>query len=202
MEGLQWIAVALLPKVFGRKCASGELFQRRERGSHDAAVRRIEDYNDALNCRRGCGVLRRIFLKKGASKGEFRVRTCFLGILRNGLCGENFHCLSLQGLPISGKRTIFFAHDAERRCFFCRSRSILRIKPRGDEFRQLEIVSADISARRPGDLHVNPLAFRADEFELDRKSTRLNSSHGYISYAVFCLKKKKTPETRRRLRSL
>src|SRR2546429_9810891 len=30
----------------------------------------------------------------------------------------------------------------------------------------------------------------ADEAE-DRKSTRLNSSHGYISYAVFCLKKKK-----------
>src|SRR2546429_3737048 len=30
----------------------------------------------------------------------------------------------------------------------------------------------------------------------DRKSTRLNSSHGYISYAVFCLKKKNTPCTR------
>src|SRR2546429_3364061 len=30
------------------------------------------------------------------------------------------------------------------------------------------------------------------EFRRDRKSTRLNSSHGYISYAVFCLKKKKT----------
>src|SRR3989449_4237722 len=29
---------------------------------------------------------------------------------------------------------------------------------------------------------------------LDRKSTRLNSSHGYISYAVFCLKKKKQTE--------
>src|SRR2546429_3824961 len=28
-------------------------------------------------------------------------------------------------------------------------------------------------------------------FNRDRKSTRLNSSHGYISYAVFCLKKKK-----------
>src|SRR2546429_6871763 len=27
----------------------------------------------------------------------------------------------------------------------------------------------------------------------DRKSTRLNSSHGYISYAVFCLKNKKNP---------
>src|SRR2546422_7898278 len=30
--------------------------------------------------------------------------------------------------------------------------------------------------------------------ELDRKSTRLNSSHGYISYAVFCLKKKNKDE--------
>src|SRR2546422_5630738 len=31
----------------------------------------------------------------------------------------------------------------------------------------------------------------------DRKSTRLNSSHGYISYAVFCLKKKKSKHVRR-----
>src|SRR2546422_1415941 len=30
----------------------------------------------------------------------------------------------------------------------------------------------------------------------DRKSTRLNSSHGYISYAVFCLKKKKKKQRR------
>src|SRR5258708_23579504 len=30
--------------------------------------------------------------------------------------------------------------------------------------------------------------------ELDRKSTRLNSSHQIISYAVFCLKKKKTTQ--------
>src|SRR2546422_2348458 len=33
----------------------------------------------------------------------------------------------------------------------------------------------------------------------DRKSTRLNSSHGYISYAVFCLKKKKNRVTEDRL---
>src|SRR5438128_5974658 len=33
----------------------------------------------------------------------------------------------------------------------------------------------------------------ADWQEEDRKSTRLNSSHGSISYAVFCLKKKKLP---------
>src|SRR2546422_6816369 len=31
------------------------------------------------------------------------------------------------------------------------------------------------------------------DIHIDRKSTRLNSSHGYISYAVFCLKKKNQP---------
>src|SRR2546422_7215006 len=39
---------------------------------------------------------------------------------------------------------------------------------------------------------------RADLLQIagrDRKSTRLNSSHGYISYAVFCLKKKKRSDT-------
>src|SRR2546422_5824704 len=40
-------------------------------------------------------------------------------------------------------------------------------------------------ARAEGDLRGEVLGQR------DRKSTRLNSSHGYISYAVFCLKKKK-----------
>src|SRR2546422_7553110 len=52
-------------------------------------------------------------------------------------------------------------------------------------------------ARHPGD--DDELAARdrqgqilqVDAVEGDRKSTRLNSSHGYISYAVFCLKKKK-----------
>src|SRR3989440_6265423 len=39
------------------------------------------------------------------------------------------------------------------------------------------------------------LAFRCQHrLRLDRKSTRLNSSHDQISYAVFCLKKKKTTE--------
>src|SRR2546422_8355410 len=33
------------------------------------------------------------------------------------------------------------------------------------------------------------------KLDKDRKSTRLNSSHGYISYAVFCLKKKKNHTT-------
>src|SRR2546422_4761301 len=59
---------------------------------------------------------------------------------------------------------------------------------RGDHGRQ--------DADRPG----QPGGFRIapgradpprDRRDRDRKSTRLNSSHGYISYAVFCLKKKK-----------
>src|SRR5687768_18047614 len=36
----------------------------------------------------------------------------------------------------------------------------------------------------------------------DRKSTRLNSSHGYISYAVFCLKKKSIEPAAREHRSV
>src|SRR5687768_17997119 len=42
------------------------------------------------------------------------------------------------------------------------------------------------------------LATHQDGHEEDRKSTRLNSSHGYISYAVFCLKKKKKKKKQNR----
>src|SRR2546429_5605573 len=42
--------------------------------------------------------------------------------------------------------------------------------------------------------HVRALQREARR-RVDRKSTRLNSSHGYISYAVFCLKKKKKNKT-------
>src|SRR5256884_4173871 len=45
-------------------------------------------------------------------------------------------------------------------------------------------------ARLPG------AALEHRRFTRDRKSTRLNSSHGYISYAVFCLKKKKKTNIR------
>src|SRR2546428_4101915 len=55
-------------------------------------------------------------------------------------------------------------------------------------------------------LQLRPLALRVGRGRLavasgaeisDRKSTRLNSSHDQISYAVFCLKKKKTADERR-----
>src|SRR2546422_1966667 len=49
------------------------------------------------------------------------------------------------------------------------------------------ILGKAIAARRA----VQALAGNSERRLGDRKSTRLNSSHGYISYAVFCLKKKK-----------
>src|SRR2546422_6926057 len=64
-------------------------------------------------------------------------------------------------------------------------RSLLDLKRLGD---MLSRIQGRITHRELE--HVSPLAVPV-MLEIDRKSTRLNSSHGYISYAVFCLKKKK-----------
>src|SRR5207245_3491062 len=57
-----------------------------------------------------------------------------------------------------------------------------------------------------GDVHTNTVESAFSLLKRDRKSTRLNSSHGSISYAVFCLKKKKNhsskPKIRMRLHSI
>src|SRR2546429_4952996 len=58
---------------------------------------------------------------------------------------------------------------------------ILLLSP-GPLPRPVAIRLASMSVRRP---------YNSAVPSEDRKSTRLNSSHGYISYAVFCLKKKK-----------
>src|SRR2546429_6402086 len=51
--------------------------------------------------------------------------------------------------------------------------------------------AGDQSASSGQDAVVSSLTLEGDPRDFpDRKSTRLNSSHGYISYAVFCLKKK------------
>src|SRR6266436_8041322 len=62
----------------------------------------------------------------------------------------------------------------------------------------IEIDSTELDAPGPLGPPVNPYADEDERARAlqtsgapDRKSTRLNSSHGYISYAVFCLKKKK-----------
>src|SRR5262245_63008306 len=68
-------------------------------------------------------------------------------------------------------------------------------------FRKTVAQDHDRAATRFGDMHFNPVCtdgampkvhtFPLQAAVLDRKSTRLNSSHLGISYAVFCLKKKK-----------
>src|SRR3712207_8041562 len=59
-----------------------------------------------------------------------------------------------------------------------------------------QVAGGDGAERAHAGLHGELLWFASDEGEgrtpnVDRKSTRLNSSHANISYAVFCLKKKK-----------
>src|SRR3712207_7600392 len=62
-----------------------------------------------------------------------------------------------------------------------------------DELEDVVEVAADLGERLPQLLGLGDGAGEAVEQEArDRKSTRLNSSHANISYAVFCLKKKKT----------
>src|SRR2546429_9796528 len=98
-----------------------------------------------------------------------------------------------------------------RRCAFaCRSESKPHASTAMDHFHSFGYV--------PGSIRTRPVSAAAPDFAMtissvvmrafdsatasprtksDRKSTRLNSSHGYISYAVFCLKKKKKNKHKR-----
>src|SRR5256884_5069341 len=64
-----------------------------------------------------------------------------------------------------------------------------------------DLLELECALERHGEVHATTEVQRVGRVRVpfgerlhlrDRKSTRLNSSHGYISYAVFCLKKKKT----------
>src|SRR2546429_3502991 len=74
---------------------------------------------------------------------------------------------------------------------------MIRRPPRSTLFPYTTLFRSDAVPRRrqdsrDGDVPRQPAAAQtARQGARDRKSTRLNSSHGYISYAVFCLKKKK-----------
>src|SRR5437764_8244890 len=73
---------------------------------------------------------------------------------------------------------------------------MLRRPPRSTLFPYTTLFRSDLAGRARLDRVI--AEWDALEFEfaqLDRKSTRLNSSHRCISYAVFCLKKKKTNNT-------
>src|SRR3712207_8581947 len=65
----------------------------------------------------------------------------------------------------------------------------------GDGDRDHQLVAALAGVAGPADKHLRAGELNLDKGHVvmprDRKSTRLNSSHANISYAVFCLKKKK-----------
>src|SRR2546422_1766103 len=68
-----------------------------------------------------------------------------------------------------------------------------------EEYERLSMDGFRVLAIAYKNVDVRTTYSKEDERDLvDRKSTRLNSSHGYISYAVFCLKKKKTSHHNRR----
>src|SRR5439155_27377818 len=69
-------------------------------------------------------------------------------------------------------------------------------KPRGEHFRaRLDWHPENVRHARRLDVRVDLGEKLFPRHPLDRKSTRLNSSHVAISYAVFCLKKKKRKNT-------
>src|SRR2546422_7192274 len=83
--------------------------------------------------------------------------------------------------------------EATSPCFFF---LMIRRPPRSTLFPYTTLFRSQVSQlsdQLPGLGHVSVHVLQGQDpkLALDRKSTRLNSSHGYISYAVFCLKKKK-----------
>src|SRR6185503_21016785 len=71
---------------------------------------------------------------------------------------------------------------------------LIRRPPRSTLFPYTTLFRSRARLRDAGRLRPVPVRLTDDGpagRNQDRKSTRLNSSHGYISYAVFCLKKKK-----------
>src|SRR5687768_18007391 len=90
-------------------------------------------------------------------------------------------------------RSTLFPYTTLFRSIIIKETSMLAYLRRGQTYqRRGDALAALRDVRKAAEL--DPSATRPRE-DLDRKSTRLNSSHGYISYAVFCLKKKKQKTT-------
>src|SRR5207248_5181274 len=74
---------------------------------------------------------------------------------------------------------------------------MLRRPPRSTLFPYTTLFRSEALRRAGGRRRVEPRGPDRRDVRADRKSTRLNSSHRTISYAVFCLKKKKNIKDRR-----
>src|SRR3989442_4258637 len=84
--------------------------------------------------------------------------------------------------------TLFRSNHRLRLCAPWRVARIIHLVIQGENLARLDLNRARVAAIGVGGV--------IGQHELDRKSTRLNSSHVRISYAVFCLKKKQAAHSR------
>src|SRR5205809_6046906 len=92
--------------------------------------------------------------------------------------------------PLCSASLVFLKHAATTEIYTLSLHDALPILLYADHGMNASTFGATVAASTLADLYSTVEA--ATVAPKDRKSTRLNSSHGYISYAVFCLKKKNT----------
>src|SRR5690242_21767278 len=105
------------------------------------------------------------------------------------------HCLPSSDAPLS----YFFTAPPPTDIYTFPYTTLFRSEPRPQVWKKLQSSRQPLRRSAPAGAraHQQRVAHRhAREQPPDRKSTRLNSSHMSISYAVFCLKKKKKQQTR------
>src|SRR5256884_4144018 len=99
------------------------------------------------------------------------------------------------GWPGNKKFAFVLTHDVESKAGLGRCRSLMELEQRlgfRSSFNFIPEGSYRVPVELRQELTANGFEVGIHDLKQDRKSTRLNSSHGYISYAVFCLKKKKS----------
>src|SRR5438270_2213306 len=97
----------------------------------------------------------------------------------------DLHTVELRPWPRRGGRAVFLNHDASRTsndCYVCEIPAGKSLAARRQLYEEMIYVL---------DGRGSTAVWNNAGQRTDRKSTRLNSSHSQISYAVFCLKKKK-----------
>src|SRR2546429_4201101 len=101
-------------------------------------------------------------------------------------------------MPCTTQTVYRVRHSRNRQCLnqanetLARPVGISQIQPkRAGSDRIFTVSSTSRPEPRAFAISSSTCSFGMGATRRDRKSTRLNSSHGYISYAVFCLKKKK-----------
>src|SRR2546429_6992505 len=94
-------------------------------------------------------------------------------------------------------RSEVYATLLDEGTYLCSERTMYRllaehaeVRERRDQLRHPVYAAPELLARRPNELW---------SWDIDRKSTRLNSSHGYNSYAVFCLNKRESRRSHPRI---